>query len=93
MKTFQIVTLFALIAASMAFSPNQLPQGEDSTLRCFPRCLKQHSHGTIAGSKDQVAIHPRWSVEEWEWLYSIAVNWRPWGRSCAFGHALALKYA
>jgi hypothetical protein len=27
MKTFQIVTLFALVAASMAFAPNQLPQG------------------------------------------------------------------
>ena len=63
MKTFQIVTLFALIAASMAFSPNQLPQGEYSTLRCFPRCLKQHSHGTIAGSKDQVVIDPRWSLK------------------------------
>ena len=28
MKTFQIVTLFALIAASMAFAPSQIPQGE-----------------------------------------------------------------
>jgi hypothetical protein len=28
MKSFQIVTLFALIAASMAFAPNQVPQGE-----------------------------------------------------------------
>ena len=28
MKTFQIVTLFALIATSMAFSPAQVPQGE-----------------------------------------------------------------
>jgi hypothetical protein len=27
MKTFQIVTLFALVAASMAFAPNQTPQG------------------------------------------------------------------
>ncbi|KAG7337250.1 photosystem II reaction center protein PsbM [Nitzschia inconspicua] len=26
MKTFQIVTLFALVAASMAFAPNQTPQ-------------------------------------------------------------------
>merc|ERR1719183_1820084 len=26
MKTFQIVTLFALVAASMAFSPNQVSQ-------------------------------------------------------------------
>eukprot|EP00535_Pseudo-nitzschia_heimii_P005706 CAMPEP_0197188968 /NCGR_PEP_ID=MMETSP1423-20130617/18882_1 /TAXON_ID=476441 /ORGANISM="Pseudo-nitzschia heimii, Strain UNC1101" /LENGTH=110 /DNA_ID=CAMNT_0042640967 /DNA_START=42 /DNA_END=374 /DNA_ORIENTATION=+ len=26
MKTFQIVTLFALVAASMAFTPNQLPE-------------------------------------------------------------------
>eukprot|EP00529_Nitzschia_sp_RCC80_P034294 CAMPEP_0113482052 /NCGR_PEP_ID=MMETSP0014_2-20120614/22722_1 /TAXON_ID=2857 /ORGANISM="Nitzschia sp." /LENGTH=109 /DNA_ID=CAMNT_0000375561 /DNA_START=95 /DNA_END=424 /DNA_ORIENTATION=- /assembly_acc=CAM_ASM_000159 len=26
MKTFQIVTLFALIATSMAFAPNQTPQ-------------------------------------------------------------------
>ena len=30
MKTFQIVTLFALIAASMAFAPNQVSQGEIS---------------------------------------------------------------
>lgn len=28
MKTFQIVTLFALIAAAMAFAPSQVPQGE-----------------------------------------------------------------
>ena len=28
MKTFQIVTLFALIAAAMAFAPNSVPQGE-----------------------------------------------------------------
>jgi hypothetical protein len=28
MKNFQIVTLFALIAAAMAFAPNQVPQGE-----------------------------------------------------------------
>jgi hypothetical protein len=27
MKSFQIVTLFALFASAMAFSPNQLPQG------------------------------------------------------------------
>lgn len=27
MKSFQIVTLFALVASAMAFSPNQLPQG------------------------------------------------------------------
>merc|ERR1719428_1677164 len=26
MKTFQLVTLFALIAAAMAFAPNQVPQ-------------------------------------------------------------------
>ena len=32
MKTFQIVTLFALIAAAMAFAPNA-PKGELS-LRC-----------------------------------------------------------
>jgi hypothetical protein len=28
MKSFQLVTLFALIAASMAFSPNQVPSSE-----------------------------------------------------------------
>jgi hypothetical protein len=28
MKTFQIATLFALIASAMAFAPNQTPQGE-----------------------------------------------------------------
>jgi hypothetical protein len=28
MKTFQFVTLFALIAAAMAFAPNQVPQGK-----------------------------------------------------------------
>ncbi len=28
MKTFQLVTLFALIAAAMAFAPNQAPKGE-----------------------------------------------------------------
>jgi hypothetical protein len=27
MKSFQIVTLLALVASAMAFSPNQLPQG------------------------------------------------------------------
>lgn len=29
MKSFQIVTLFALIAAAMAFAPNQVSQGEN----------------------------------------------------------------
>ena len=28
MKTFQIVTLFALVAAAMAFAPNSVNQGE-----------------------------------------------------------------
>lgn len=28
MKSFQIVTLFALIAAAMAFAPNSVPQGK-----------------------------------------------------------------
>jgi hypothetical protein len=28
MKTFQIISFFALIAASMAFAPNQVSQGE-----------------------------------------------------------------
>ena len=28
MKTFQIITLFALVAASMAFAPNQAPQSK-----------------------------------------------------------------
>jgi len=30
MKTFQIVTLFALIGAAMAFAPNQAPKGKCS---------------------------------------------------------------
>lgn len=38
MKTFQIVTLFCLIAASMAFAPNKAPQGEFSS-RCVYRDL------------------------------------------------------
>ena len=35
MKSFQIVTLFALVASAMAFSPNQLPQGKFSFCRIF----------------------------------------------------------
>ena len=33
MKTFQILSFFALIAASMAFAPNQLSQGESDSVR------------------------------------------------------------
>ena len=28
MKTFQIISLFALVAAAMAFAPNQTPTGK-----------------------------------------------------------------
>ena len=93
MKTFQIVTLFALIAASMAFSPNQLPQGEYSTLRCLPALpLTTFARDNC---RQQGSSRYRSSVEfeEWEWFYSVAVNWRPRGRPWAFGHALVLKYA
>ena len=34
MKTFQIVTLFALIAAAMAFAPNSAPKGESLKSSC-----------------------------------------------------------
>jgi hypothetical protein len=44
MKTFQIVTLFALIATSMAFAPNQTPQG---TFR-----LQQMIHISVGGCLD-----------------------------------------
>jgi hypothetical protein len=33
MKSFQLVTLFALFAAAMAFAPNQAPQRESTTMR------------------------------------------------------------
>jgi hypothetical protein len=33
MKSFQLVTLFALFAAAMAFAPNQAPKGESTTKR------------------------------------------------------------
>jgi hypothetical protein len=35
MKTFQFVTLFALIAAATAFAPNQVPQGEAQWAGCL----------------------------------------------------------
>jgi len=31
MKTFQIVSFFALLASALAFAPNQVPQGKLST--------------------------------------------------------------
>ena len=34
MKTFQVITLLALVAASMAFSPNQIPQSEYLNMCC-----------------------------------------------------------
>jgi hypothetical protein len=40
MKTFQIVTLFAMIAASMAFAPNA-PKGEYFSA-CLPRKMAKN---------------------------------------------------
>jgi photosystem II PsbM protein len=55
MKTFQIVTLFALLASAMAFAPNQVPQGESDVstkeeIRCYQDLCSNEGRRTIAES-------------------------------------------
>ncbi len=58
MKTFQIVTLFAMIAASMAFAPNA-PKGE-YFYACFSKekWRKSAVHKIVIGTADWFWIFP-----------------------------------
>lgn len=56
MKSFQVLSLFAMIAAAMAFAPNKAPQGEYRCICLYPgsHLGTQLSRGAVSGKMSGV---------------------------------------